>query len=63
MKQRKTFEDKVERKAKVAERNSLREKRERAFQNTKYIVLDEDDSFNDTKAYSKNRHFATQSKS
>lgn len=58
MRQRKSYEDRVERKAKVAERNSLREKKERAFQNTKYPVLDEDDSFNDTKAYSKNRQFA-----
>ena len=58
MKQRKSYEDRVERKAKVAERNSFREKRERAFQNTKYIVLDEDDSFEDTKAYSKNRRNA-----
>ena len=55
MKQRKSYEDKIERKAKVAERNSLREKRQRSFNVPKYFVDDEFDSFEDTKAYSNNR--------
>ena len=58
MKQRKIYEDKVERKAKIAERKTREEKKSRVFNTTKYFVEDEDDSFFDTKAYSKNRHFA-----